>query len=962
MQKKYSSIAVLFYAALLLILPATVSAQQIPCPYNINWESGDTTGWTAQFGGPSPIPGGVDQNSSGSMSTITTPVMGFISGRHTITNASMGNDPYGGFPMVAPTGGQYSIKLGDDNFSNGADRIQYIFTVPSNIDNYSINFLYAVVMENAGGSNPHLPYQMPRFTISVKDALTGQSIKNGCYDLNFIASASLPGFIALPEPSQVIYKPWTRHTLNLSGTAGKTILIDIVAGDCSLGGHFGYGYFDVEECAEFRVVVDSCNLDRRGVYMHAPDGYMSYEWYNHDFSQLVDTGQYVGFQPITTTADTYKVILTPYPSVSLCVDTIFTPLLANIHLDRLDTSCIEPSTAITLNPNAYGGVGTLKYSWSEAYPQSSLSCQNCTLPTVTPTATNYYTVKVTDDVCSKSDVSYLHVNLNKVDATDDFVQCRPGYMELKADSTGPNPLKAVACGLSDDTACLNPPKIEMQTKYRDQYAYKWDTTTVMSPFAAQYTSAKMQFLVRREDLKEQGIRFGRLTSIGFKSMKQSTAAFANFKISLACTDKQDMGAGFADNMVPVYTASTFTFQQSDWNDFTFPRPYNWDTSKNLIVEVCFSGPTTVIPAIVEMVNTGAADGLVQYSTAANANVCNSTVNTTLRSYTGRPVMRAGYCKSADGPFQYTWSPGFFLSDSTIQKPLAYINKTIKYSVTTVGGSECQVKDSLTITVPVHHYYVTPEDTSVCKGVTFGMHAIGNFTSVKWYKYDSLNNTLVTPTDLSCKNCSDPLTYRHPVATPMESSTYAAVYTDEYGCLDTLYSFAHIKPLPNVHILNDDMTLKYGGNVQLLVSGAYLYSWSPISTLSNPNVANPYATPTEPTTYYVWGLGENGCRNLDSVHINIDYRDNLFVPSAFSPNGDGKNDVFRVTNLTFQKLQEFRVFNRWGQEIFSTTDAKKGWDGTWKGVPQDMGTYQYIIKVAYPDGYIETYKGDVTLVR
>jgi len=197
---------------------------------------------------------------------------------------------------------------------------------------------------------------------------------------------------------------------------------------------------------------------------------------------------------------------------------------------------------------------------------------------------------------------------------------------------------------------------------------------------------------------------------------------------------------------------------------------------------------------------------------------------------------------------------------------------------------------------------------------------------------------------------------------MESSTYAAVYTDQYGCMDTLYSFAHIKPLPNVHILNDDMTLKYGGTVQLLVSGAYLYSWSPISTLSNPNVANPYATPTEPTTYYVWGLGENGCRNVDSIHIALDYRDNLFVPSAFSPNGDGKNDVFRVSNITFQKLQEFRVFNRWGQEIYSTTDPKKGWDGTWKGVAQDMGTYQYIIKVAYPDGYIETYKGDVTLVR
>ncbi|MBZ0099247.1 MAG: gliding motility-associated C-terminal domain-containing protein [Taibaiella sp.] len=87
---------------------------------------------------------------------------------------------------------------------------------------------------------------------------------------------------------------------------------------------------------------------------------------------------------------------------------------------------------------------------------------------------------------------------------------------------------------------------------------------------------------------------------------------------------------------------------------------------------------------------------------------------------------------------------------------------------------------------------------------------------------------------------------------------------------------------------------------------------------------------------------------------MDKRDNLYVPSAFSPNGDGKNDVFRITNLGFQRIMEFRVFNRWGQEIFSTNDHRRGWDGTWEGVPQEMGVYNYLIRVAYPDGFVETY--------
>jgi len=100
---------------------------------------------------------------------------------------------------------------------------------------------------------------------------------------------------------------------------------------------------------------------------------------------------------------------------------------------------------------------------------------------------------------------------------------------------------------------------------------------------------------------------------------------------------------------------------------------------------------------------------------------------------------------------------------------------------------------------------------------------------------------------------------------------------------------------------------------------------------------------------------------DSVYIDIDYHDNLWVPSGFSPNGDGKNDLFRVANLTFQNIQEFKVLNRWGQEIFSAND-NRGWNGTFKGKPQDPATYFYLIRVAYPDGSTKLFKGDVILVR
>lgn len=193
--------------------------------------------------------------------------------------------------------------------------------------------------------------------------------------------------------------------------------------------------------------------------------------------------------------------------------------------------------------------------------------------------------------------------------------------------------------------------------------------------------------------------------------------------------------------------------------------------------------------------------------------------------------------------------------------------------------------------------------------------------------------------------------------------YAVEYTDKDGCNDTLYMYVTVRPLPPVKVLNPDTVLiKYGTEAKLIASGAYLYTWMPSGTLNNPNLVNPIATPKDPTLYHVYGVGENGCRNIDSVYVNIDYRANLFVPTAFTPNGDGKNDIFKVSNVTFQRLQEFKVYNRWGQEVYSTTDIKAGWDGNWRGQQQDMGVYQYVIKVAFPDGLIETYKGNVTLVR
>jgi gliding motility-associated-like protein len=87
-----------------------------------------------------------------------------------------------------------------------------------------------------------------------------------------------------------------------------------------------------------------------------------------------------------------------------------------------------------------------------------------------------------------------------------------------------------------------------------------------------------------------------------------------------------------------------------------------------------------------------------------------------------------------------------------------------------------------------------------------------------------------------------------------------------------------------------------------------------------------------------------------------------MPNAFTPNGDGKNDVFGLTNAKFQKLLRFEIYNRWGQQVFSTIDPLKGWDGTFEGKNCDQAVYNYIIVVELPNKTIKTYNGTVTLFR
>lgn len=159
----------------------------------------------------------------------------------------------------------------------------------------------------------------------------------------------------------------------------------------------------------------------------------------------------------------------------------------------------------------------------------------------------------------------------------------------------------------------------------------------------------------------------------------------------------------------------------------------------------------------------------------------------------------------------------------------------------------------------------------------------------------------------------------------------------------------------------DTVAAMGQPIQLNGSGGELYSWSPATGLSNPNIANPVATLQRDASYVLRAFTLAGCSSTDTIHIKIYRGPNIYVPSAFTPNNDGRNDRFRFVAAGMQSITYFSVYNRYGQLVYSSVNPG-GWDGTFNGKTQDAGVYVWMIKGKDYLGADHVYKGTVVLVR
>ncbi len=266
----------------------------------------------------------------------------------------------------------------------------------------------------------------------------------------------------------------------------------------------------------------------------------------------------------------------------------------------------------------------------------------------------------------------------------------------------------------------------------------------------------------------------------------------------------------------------------------------------------------------------------------------------------------------------------------------------------------------TITVNVLHNSVTSFDYKILYGCTFDTVVFNNTSQYSNHYEWTFGDGPAIDTTIN------PVHFYLPAHAPTNYTVKLHGYNPI--CFDdSTIQVLTLLPNPNppnvINNITADQTITFGNSVQLDVTGGFIFYWKPDDgSLNNPNINNPVATPSVTTTYYVYAYDKTGCMDSSKVTITVDYHDNDFIPSAFTPNGDGQNDVFKISHLRYTKLVEFSIYNRWGQRVFHTDDMTKGWDGHFDGEPQDMGVYNYLIITAQTDGSNKTYKGTVTLIR
>ena len=202
----------------------------------------------------------------------------------------------------------------------------------------------------------------------------------------------------------------------------------------------------------------------------------------------------------------------------------------------------------------------------------------------------------------------------------------------------------------------------------------------------------------------------------------------------------------------------------------------------------------------------------------------------------------------------------------------------------------------------------------------------------------------------------------------EGGQIMVMLENQFGCTLDLTTTVIVDDISDVNISASATTVKTGNPVDIMVTGCIdcTYEWEPADQVDNPNSSMVMVQPTDTTTYFVT-VRRGECERILEITINVDdtelcSQDNIFIPNAFTPNGDNENDILFVRSNVIEEMH-FIIYNRWGQEVFDTRVMDRGWDGTFRGRELPPDVYGYYLEarcIGGTEAIVIT--GNVSLLR
>jgi len=319
---------------------------------------------------------------------------------------------------------------------------------------------------------------------------------------------------------------------------------------------------------------------------------------------------------------------------------------------------------------------------------------------------------------------------------------------------------------------------------------------------------------------------------------------------------------------------------------------------------------------------------------------------------GCEVLNAQLLDQSLGADFYDWSFGDGRSSNMVNPKIYYHSPgsyRVKLSISNVAFGCADTLSKLFVVHP-NPTVSASADTLICRGDSAALSAVSNHNPVAW-QWERASVV---------SNADSFETW----AFPISSQFIVAEATDTNGCIGVDSVKITVQDTPVVKLFHDT-SIVIGETVVLLPvsSDRLIYRWIPEDEFTCTICPYPIMRPLESGTYQLIVNDVYGCfERVYEFIINVEKKYSADLPDAFSPNGDGVNDVVYARGWGIKEIEEFIIFNRWGEEVFRTNSPHTGWDGTFKGKDQSMDTYSYVLKVKHYDDSDRVIKGFIELIR